>query len=274
MVIFQEEHVKRISVNLKNYALIFLHLPKTGGTTLSSLLKKKYKKSEAIVITNPQARNEFYQLPLAKRASIKYLHGHNVFGFHEYLPTPSHYITLLRNPIDRVVSHYYYVLRRPDHYLHETVVDSNIELEEYVASGISPEINNGQVRLLSTISCSFGNCSQEMLEQAKNNLSRHFSAIGTLEDFDKFLLLLKKKLSWNGYPLYRRKNVTSKRPSLNSLSASAIKTIEKHNQLDIEMYEFVKHEFHKNYDFYCTEADLTRFQWLNANYNRVRNTFN
>ena len=46
-----------------------------------------------------------------------------------------------------------------------------------------------------------------------------------------------------------------------------------HNWDALEMYEFVKHEFHKNYDSYCTEADLTRFQWLNANYNRVRNTF-
>ena len=273
MTIFQGEHIKQIDINLQNHALIFLRLPKSGSTTLATLLRNRYKKKGVFLIPESQEKNKLCQLPLEKRADIKYLDGHDVFGIHEYLPTPSHYITLLRNPIDRVVSHYYYVLRRPKHYLHKTVVTNNIELEEYVASGISPEINNGQVRLLSTISCSFGNCSQEMLEQAKNNISRHFSAIGTLEDFDKFLLLLKKKLSWNGYPLYRRKNVTSKRPSLNSFSASTIKTIEKYNQLDIEMYKLVKHEFHKIYDSYCTEADLAKFQWLNANYNRVRSIF-
>ena len=273
MVISQKEYVKKININLKNHALIFLRLPKSGSTTLATLLRNKYKKSEVFLIPKSQEKNKLYQLSLEKRAVIKYLDGHDVFGIHEYLPTPSHYITLLRNPIDRVVSHYYYVLRRPDHYLHETVVAKNMELEEYVASGISRELNNGQVRLLSTISCSFGNCTQEMLEQAKNNVSRHFSASATLEDFDKFLLLLKKKLGWNGYPLYRRKNVTSKRPSIKSLPASTIRTIEKYNQLDLEMYEHVKHNFHKNYDSYCTEADLTRFQWLNANYNRVKSIF-
>ena len=273
MFILDSKH-KKLNTNLQNHTLIFVHLPKSGGTTLSSVLRKKYKESEIFLVSGSQEKNKLCQLPLEKRAGIKYLDGHNVFGIHEYLPTPSHYITLLRNPIDRVVSHYYYVLRRPNHYLHQIVVNNNMDIEEYVASGISKESNNGQVRLITTTDCSFGNCSQEMLQQAKENLSQYFSAIGILEDFDKFLLLLKKKLNWKGYSFYSKKNVTSKRPSLKSLSSSTIKTIEKYNQLDMEMYAFVKQGFNESYDFYCTKSDLTRFQWLNANYNRLRNVFN
>jgi len=51
---------------------------------------------------------------------------------------------MLRNPIDWIISHYYYVRRIPRHYLYNRVVSQNMNLEEYVMSGILSEINNEQ----------------------------------------------------------------------------------------------------------------------------------
>ena len=41
--------------------------------------------------------------------------GHVFYGVHEHIPQPTEYITVLREPIARVVSMYNHVLRRPEH---------------------------------------------------------------------------------------------------------------------------------------------------------------
>ncbi|NJL82745.1 MAG: sulfotransferase family 2 domain-containing protein [Chloroflexaceae bacterium] len=230
--------------------LIFLHVPKTAGTTLNSILDYKYKNFVIHSIYEPNQQkkiDEFSLLPLEDRKNIHLLRGHGIFGLHEHLPNPSIYITLLRNPIERVVSHYFYVKRTPEHYLYNTVMSQNLSLEEYVSSGISRELNNGQVRDLSRLKPDFSHCSREMLNLAINNVYQHFSVVGVQEKFDEFLLLLSKKLGWRdgwrGYPFYQKKNVTKKTFDGKTISPAAIEIIEKYNDLDIEFYEFVSKRF-------------------------------
>lgn len=94
---------------------------------------------------------EFKSLPDEEKRRIRCLRGHMWFGLHKYLPQLASYITILRDPIDRVISHYHFVKRAPTHRLHEEVISRKLKLGEYVSCGISPELSNGQVRLISGI---------------------------------------------------------------------------------------------------------------------------
>jgi hypothetical protein len=180
------------------------------------------------------------------------------FGLHQYLSVPATYITMLRDPVDRVVSHYYFVLKTPSHYLHQAVARERMGLEDFVRSGLSTELTNDQTRLISgvekvntrlldgeerrTLRASREPVTREILETAKRNLREHFAAVGLFKSFDESLLLFKKVLGWGGI-YYVRRNVTKGRPRVRQIPRQARAVIEKYNEMDMELYEYARQRF-------------------------------
>ena len=236
------DSLKESSNNQK--AVIFLHIPKAGGSTLNSILKRQYKSATIFSIDSKrvvESMEEFKQLPNQQLEKIKLLKGHMYFGLHEYLPVPSTYITVVREPVDRVISMYYFVLREKKH-KHYKRATSAKDLKDYIFKVRAKQLNNFQTRLLAgmnSLEVEFGNCSNEMLEAAKNNLRKYFSVVGTTARFDETLILLKQKLGWH-LPLYARMNVTNKRPQKEQISKDTLNTIVELNQLDIELYRYAE----------------------------------
>lgn len=230
--------------------VLFLHIPKCAGTTLTEeVLKKTYKPREIIIFYEHGTTVLIDRLKAMSRGqqkAIKCIAGHFAYGIHEfYTARPVSYITALREPIDRVVSHYYYVMRRKDHYLHEDVLAKELTLKQYVESGASLEMDNGQTRILAGIGWGrpFGECGADVLERAKSHL-RSFAAVGITEDFDRFLGLLGKKLGW-AIPHISDKNVTQDRLPVKNLDEETLETIQKYNRLDMELYGFATELFHE-----------------------------
>lgn len=103
--------------------LIFVHIPKTAGTSFKNLLCKVYTSSETIVIDsdswykNPvfSLSNNRNNLPGSQQIlpsnNIKYIVGHfNADRFLKLYPDAT-YITWVRDPIQRLYSNYNYYLR-------------------------------------------------------------------------------------------------------------------------------------------------------------------
>ena len=203
--------------------VIFIHVPKAAGTTLHRIIETAVSAVENIyhqwrkILSNPSRSSK--KLSPSRKKKIKMLRGHMPFGLHALLPQNATYITILRHPVERIISHYYYVLRTPEHYLHADVAANKIDLENYVYRGISTELDNGQTRLLSGYlsgavhnqDIDYGGCTREMLEKAKNNLSNHFSVVGLSEHFDESLLLMKQRLGWRS-PYYVKHRVGFRPP--------------------------------------------------------------
>lgn len=221
-------------------ALIFLHIPKTAGITLSRIIEKQYNAASIFSIDGANSAasiEKFKQLPESRREKIQVLQGHMPFGLHAFLPQGALYITLLREPVDRVISAYYYICGFAGHPLHKVV--SPMSLEEFV----SKTIDNQPTRLLAgqtMADVAFGQCSSEMLETAKTNLREHFSVIGLTERFDETLILLKRYLGWKEITVYSHQNMTVARPPKSAIPKSAIRLIEEHSQLDIALYQYAK----------------------------------
>lgn len=229
--------------------LFFLHLPKTGGTTLGDIIKQEYGAKNTLTIDQ-----QFHKVVKPPKISdedkqaIKVIKGHFCFGYHQFFNSSFSYFTLVRDPIKRVISDYNHIYRIPQHWLHHQVTCQNMTLEEYVISGTSKLSENGQTRFLSGMNTEidFGQCSREHLELAKNNLDQYFSVVGLTERFDESLLLLQKKFGWSDDCfLYEKKRVNKSKKSHLSLSQKQKKTIEKFNLLDIELYEYAKAIFEK-----------------------------
>ena len=48
-------------------------------------------------------------LPLEQRARFRLVMGHFQYGIHEFLPQEYTYVTIVRDPVERVISHYNYL---------------------------------------------------------------------------------------------------------------------------------------------------------------------
>jgi hypothetical protein len=236
-------------MNTKNGAaasvqsLIYVHVPKAAGSSLNTVINRQYPRRAIHTIegSNVQASIEaFKQLPTSQRETIQCLKGHMRFGLHEYMPQPCVYFSMLRDPVERVLSTYYFILRRPGHYMYERVVGGNVTLEAYVASRMAVIAHNGQTRIFAGLPVDQDeDPPPDLLERAKRNLRQHFVVVGLVERFDESLILMKRRLGWHSV-YYVRRNVTRDRPNRADLPASTIRLIEQANELDMELYTFVE----------------------------------
>lgn len=259
---------------------IFLHIPKTAGTTLNYVLQRQYSKPGAIyTLGSPepeQGVRELNKLPPDQRSAVQLLRGHCAFGAHRFLTEPSSYFTVLRNPIDRVVSHYYYVLRTPTHEDHARLIEKKYTLVQYIQSGEVSMFDNGQTGMLAgragvDFRADFAKCGAAALELAESNLAQYFDVAGLQEEFDSTLLILQKAYNWKP-PYYVAQNVTDKRPMVDELSAETLDVIRAYNQIDIQLYDRAAARFRDRIAQLGPEfaEELKQFRAANYRYGQVR----
>src|SRR5579872_1559294 len=114
-------------------SIIYLHLPKCGGTTFNRIIEWEYPPLQVFSVDPAFFRwsyRHLLQWPQERLARIKVFTGHMPFGLHRSLSQPATYITVLRDPIDRAISQYYFALTNRRQWSHRQA--KNVTLEEYV----------------------------------------------------------------------------------------------------------------------------------------------
>ncbi len=215
-------------------ALIFLHIPKTAGTTLNRIIEWQYSPLSIYTIEPYRFRatvERFKRLSEQRRRRLQVVRGHLFYGIHEFLPQGATYITMLRDPVTRCLSSYYFILRRPLHPMHRKLKDERLGVEEFIR--LTPHRQNLQCRFIA----GFENgeiCDEQVLNVAKENLTRSFSVIGLCERFEESLMLMAITFGWE-VPFYENRKVSKTRPVVET---RLIDLIKEHNRLDVELYEF------------------------------------
>jgi hypothetical protein len=231
----------------RDHVIIFVHLPKCGGTTLNRIIEWEYSPWRIFSI-DPSfflwSYRKLMHWSQRRLDTMQVFKGHMPFGLHSRLSRPSTYITVLRDPIDRCISAYYFALNYKLHPLHKFV--KKMTLEEYA---VATPNHNVQCKLLAGTTASesdfhAGDCSAETLEVAKENLSRYFSVAGLTERFDESLALLRAVFGWNIEKLASF-NTTRNRPNKQKLPPSTISLIRERNRFDMALYEHVSASFNK-----------------------------
>ncbi|XP_018323063.1 heparan sulfate 2-O-sulfotransferase pipe [Agrilus planipennis] len=193
------------------------------------------------------------------------------FGFPEPI-----YINIVRDPIERVISWYYYV-RAPWYYVERKLAFPDIPLpdpkwlkkdfETCVLSGdreckyIKGETREGigDHRRQSMFFCGHADeCTpfntRGALERAKMAVERHYAVVGVLEDLNKTLTVFENYIPrffegasdvyWNEINKYHTINKNTFKPPV----SEEVKDIVRRNfTMEIEFYEFCKQRLHKQY---------------------------
>ena len=226
-------------------AVVFYHLPKTAGTTLNAVLRQNYQGDQIVSpgIDTHAFVAEFAKWPEEKRRDIHLLQGHFPFGFHDLLPLPNRYFTILRNPIERTISYYFHAMRDSQHYLYELIHQDKMSLKTLIESGEALMMNDGQTRLLSAVwgDVPVGGITDEILDTAVSNL-RTMAVVGLTEQFDATLLLLQRAFGWRNI-YYTSKNVGIYHQKKAALDKETLAIVAKYNQQDMRLYHMAQKQF-------------------------------
>jgi hypothetical protein len=218
---------KLVPISKLNVELISLHIPKTGGTSFHSLLHKNYGeknvvrfeiefKDKVIFLINGIEVDE----PLFPKGT-KVLHGHfEYWRLLEFAPNLKNVpvITWLRNPVQRVISNYYYLV--------EILKKENAT-------------NKLALSLIERLTCSLEEFSKRPAQ--KNKMSKFLKGlnlmdalfVGIIENYDQDVKILSKKLNWK----HENQEIVNKTPNKKSnTDATTIHNIEKNNAEDISLY--------------------------------------
>ncbi len=233
--------------------LVFVHIPRTGGTTLSGILYRHFPVEERFIVSH-EIQDDLTKLVTitdAQKRKIRLLFGHLCWGWHHELPQKCQLVTILRDPAVRVISLYSYAKRRDRHYLHEFTASPDYRLDQFIKKGVSLTIDNGMVRQLcgadrflhKTDSGAFrdmiipyGGVTRQHLERAKANL-RQCAVVGVMERFDDFVRRLHRRLELKPVPeptTYGRINAVEHYVPCQSDWDWVLKYV----QLDQELYDY------------------------------------
>ena len=224
-------------------ALVFIHIPKTGGLTMERLISRQYSKRLTLWLSlqRPEQVTEFMAMSEDERRRLECLMGHIPFGYHQHLPRPTIHATLLREPVARFISEYRYLLRHPREGAWRAPDEAMANLSNYLDYRIETNATNIQTAL---ISGHFPDCGERppfkplpatALEEAKKNLREEFAVVGVTERFDETLLLLKRRMGWTKSVHYARRNAAPKASTPKDLDPDLVERIREHTQIDADL---------------------------------------
>lgn len=192
--------------------------------------------------------------------------GHFPFGLHEWLSRPSYYMAIVRKPIDRIMSLYYYSIqyrdfirttRKSTGQTYSEVFDSRTAADFYkdfmpwikaeqTLNGFlrcpSPELDNGMVRRFSGIGLHTNPCPKEALDAAKKNIETYYSVVGVQERYEDTVRMTRMAFNVNLTEFHINRSAKQKKKG-HKLDISQRKRIKEMNSLDIELYDWILERF-------------------------------
>jgi hypothetical protein len=236
---------------------------KTAGTTINYILRNNFGYNY-VEIALPTFRSDDLKNLLKINSNIRAIGGHSLrstINLKSVCPKIK-YLIFLRDPINRYISHYNHARRINSHQM--TLEESSMILGE---TNYQTKFITGSIGIRDRSFCATKND----LRKAKKILSEDFTFVGLVEKFDQSLLLLRKMLGMQNFDIrYKKINITKGRLiSKDMISTNLLNRLKEMNQLDCELYKFVKNELLKAHELrYGPDlfGDLNNFKIANKKY--------
>lgn len=209
------------------WLLAFVHIEKAAGTTLIHILRhnffmryldvRPYSVNSAKLFTAGDLRVSRRMLP-----GVRCISGHAVRPVADLESSGEDikYITVLRSPVERYLSQFKYWTDR---------MGTRLTFEQFLAH--EPAWNFQTKKIA-------GN---DDVDLAKRLIEERFLLVGTVERFNEFLFLLKKKLEPMPFDVrYSQKNLAKRDGMVDELYATYGDEIEARNMLDTELYNYLE----------------------------------
>ena len=219
-------------------SVAFIHIPKTGGSTLRWVLDRQYASFLYLI---PQWFDENYREPLAAakacQGAPQALGAHRCFDGSWPLGQA---MAMVRDPVRRVISHVAHLKAEPLAWMPEIPAEMKLSLADWCERSPLALFDNNQVRYLSGAQEFDGMPLTRAMDESDLELAleavRSRVLVAPMESFDEALLDWGYRLGWDT-PYYRRVNV--RRGTKPELPARDLQALESWNRLDRVLCEEV-----------------------------------
>jgi len=224
--------------------IISTHIPKCGGTTLKNILNEVYGKGFKWVLQTKFPEEAIKEINFD---TVECIHGHVSYGLHKFFPKEISYkyVTFLRNPYDRLLSFYNFLLQNQNTYI---VYDwkntygwkQDMPFEDWLADVKIAGQDNDVVRFFSGMS----NLNTHEITRKVNAFDfriadenlKTYDFVGNIEDFDNDIIDLAKLLKWKKIPEYKKDNYFPNRITVDDLTDEEVHLIGKTQFYDIALW--------------------------------------
>lgn len=230
--------------DLDNAHIFFNHIPKTGGTSLFELFADAYGPEKCFRHSNRDGKTGKHSPPIASLSDeqlvgYRFIGGHIPFsaaGRLKALGRKVYHVTVLRDPVERIVSDYHFNRERGAADLKAKALE--MSLDDYVKFKLADQnsrlVHNGQ--------CWFISDSREF-QQSARNIDEHFLFACTIDQLDQMQFAL---ADFTGRPIAAPKHRNrAKRSADEELSPATRAALRAASVADLRLMEHVEQQFSK-----------------------------
>jgi len=219
-----------------NKRLLFVHIPKSAGMSLFKAIKSIYGNENTIRYADGSVENKNKYLAMSKEEVRKYsfITGHLPLPLFLNKPISDYKIvTVVRDPIDRELSAYYYMKTWEKHPRYNEL--RKMDLYTYIDQLENSGRSNFQCWHL---------CEQSSFERAKQIIDEKIFLSAPVEYIKEFCKILHLSLQIPEIEL-KRENITSFRFTAKELHPDIINRLRILTEEDNKLYLYVKEKFEK-----------------------------
>lgn len=222
---------------------VFVHIPKSGGTSLRNVMTLNYGRKFR---THHIRLSNLLDTP-EQIGDLRALSAHRPFGFHEELlsahratvgddsvPAPLDPVvfSVVRDPVDRAISLYNFVTTFPQHALYQEMKD--LEPKQFFRKYRANELDNQQTKFL------VGTRLPATFENAVDRIENHFEIVVDSRNQDLLIDHLAQKLGWSVPKERIVANQSPKKLTRETIGASLRDWLEERMSVDRMVFDYVE----------------------------------
>lgn len=230
--------------------IIFIHIPKTGGTTINSAMKQAAWQSK------PDFNYRHIEADTKKSNAGDIFMPENFFRYRDY-----RIFMMLRDPVDRLISEYHFIKERKEFV--DLLRSQPRDFEDYIQS---KQTRNGVINFLK------GRRMYDLIQPSRRDLEDVMAAIdkipvhvGIFEEFEKSLQYYSEVTGIKWKSNIEVKRMTFIRPKVSEISDRVRNMILETNSLDVELYQHCLEKFR----LINSKTIVPKIQFSKDKYNHV-----
>jgi hypothetical protein len=229
----------------KGDLLLFVDLPGAGAAGFFGVLAQRFPPAEVASSQRWPACAADLALVAADLRGARLMRARVDYEFYRFLPRPPSYVTLLRDPVDRVLALYDHVGATPGHPAHERVASGRLSLHDFVCDpGFAHEVVDAQARRIAggMLRDRSGVSDRVLLQMAQVNLGE-FAFFGIAERMPESVHLLLYTFGW-AFPHDLVPRALAPEPvRREGLAPATLEAIEARTRVDHALVRFAGEQF-------------------------------